>query len=128
MIIADAITKPAIKRAAWRLRRRIFSLARRHTTNRSGTSNGWAKTWLIIPMHRAPTQRVTPVIPNHINTQYAINESTTGAATRSVTTPFDSCLLRPICKVEMLAGIPTSNSRTTVSISRFTPPHYPACR
>ena len=39
-MIAEAITKPAINRAAWRLRRRMFSLAKRHITNRWETNNG----------------------------------------------------------------------------------------
>ena len=40
LMIAEAITKPAINRAAWRLRRRMFSLAKRHITNRWETNNG----------------------------------------------------------------------------------------
>ena len=82
----------------------------------------------MMPIDSDPIHKVAPVIPNQLNNQYAMIESTTGAVINRAMMPFDSCLLRPICQVEMLAGMPTNNSRTTASISRFIPPHYLAYR
>ena len=79
-------------------------------------------------MHNDPTHSVIPLTPSHWNIQKAMIESAIGVAIRRAITPVESCLLRPICQVEIPDGIPTSNGSTTASISSFTPPHCPADR
>ena len=68
-MIAEAIIRPIIKSAACLLRRKIFSLAKRHTTSLCGTNSGCSKTWLNKPKQIAPTHNVRPLIWQNPNSQ-----------------------------------------------------------
>ena len=66
--MAEAMIKPATIKTDWRFRRRMFSLASRHTTKRWGMKNGWIKVRERIPTRMPPMTAFTGLKPNQDNT------------------------------------------------------------